>query len=326
MLDNPIRVTSKGMYDMGEVECIYTNDYKKIFTMFDYVDACTGGLIMGDVSLLSGRTGSGKSEFINQLAVGAIQQGHKVLVYSGEIVKERHLSNILCKIVGSKHIEQVKRKLYDGREASKYFDCKVKPYAEEKARTWIKDRYFICDNSKLKGNVIDGLLEAMRRAYNEHGVNYFIIDNLMTVLAKVSSRNMLDVQTDFTNQLVEFASTYNVHVSLVAHPRKSNGSNAVDTDIVAGSSNIVNLVSLSLFISRTTEDEKREFLNKGKDAPDSFLICTKNRTTGDCFKMPLFFNKLSKTFSSERDKEPCYTWDRAEQFSLIDSEFDDLPF
>lgn len=328
ILKNTVDIMPPNVTDISKVDCIYTNQLRKIYSMFDYVDAKTGGMILGDVWLLTGRTGAGKTELSIQLSLAAIQQEHKVFVYSGEIPKERYISNLLGKIVGSKYIKKVPRKLYGGREAKTEYDSWIEPHIEAKAKEWLKNKYYIYDSTTMpKINEYEYLLHVMEMAHKENGCTMFVVDNLMSLMCSASGNNLLQQQSDFTNKLVAFAKKYNVHVQLVAHPRKTIG-DEIKNDDVAGSSNITNLAHVVISVHKTTDEEKREDEEKGRDPRDSIIKCSKNRTTGETFKYPLFFNKDSKTFTPVKGQEFTYDWDSAvqQEIKLTQEEIDELPF
>ena len=66
-----------------------------------------------------------------------------------------------------------------------------------------------------------------------------------------------DTQADLMDSIVNFAQYYNVHIFLVAHPKKPDG-NKLNVYDVAGASEIVNLSHNVVFISKIEEAEKRK--------------------------------------------------------------------
>jgi twinkle protein len=318
VLQAPIEVSHPSVTDISQVDSVYTNELSKIYTMFDYIDALTGGMILGDVWLLTGLTGSGKTQLSMELTLAAVQQHHKVFAYSGEIPKGRYLADLLCKVVGSDYIKEVPRKLYGGREAQKAYDSWIEPFVAQKAKLWLKNKYYIYDSTTITAtSEYEYILKVMEAAHKEQGCTMFVIDNLMSLMCSTASKDMQQEQSIFTNKLVEFGKKYNVHVQLVVHPRKIMGDKITNFDI-AGSSNIANLAHVILSVNRIDEEVKKKAIAEGKDAKDSEIICTKNRTTGDLFKYPLYFNNKSKTFSPVKDREFRYSWDAAKQQSLKD--------
>lgn len=313
VLDKPIEVSHPSVTDISEVSCICTNQLSKIYTMFDYIDAFTGGMILGDVWLLTGFTGSGKTQLSMELTLAAVQQDHKTFTYSGEIPKERYLADLLCKIVGDRYIKQVPRKLYGGREAQKAYDSWIEPHIADKAKVWLKNKYYIYDSTNITScNEYEYILKVMELAHKEHGCTMFVIDNLMSLMCSTISKDIFQEQSVFTNKLVEFAKKYNVHVQLVLHPRKTLGDKITNFDI-AGSSNIPNLAHVILSVSRIDDEQKKKASAEGKIPYDSEITCTKNRTTGELFKYPLYFNNKSKTFTPVKGQEIKYGWNIAEQ-------------
>lgn len=328
ILNTSIDIMPPNVTDISNVECIYTNQLRKIYTMFDYIDAKTGGMILGDLWVISGQTGSGKTELSTQLSLAAIQQDHKVFVYSGEIPKERYISNLVCKIVGSHYIKKVPRKLYGEREAKTEYDSWVEPHIAEKAKRWLANKYYIYDSTTMPAiSEHEYLLHVMELAHKENGCTMFIIDNLMSLMCTITGNNLFQVQSEFTNALVSFAKKYSVHVQLVAHPRKTNNS-SIKNDDISGSANIANLAHVVISVGKATEEEQQDDEKAGKEPRDTDILCTKNRTTGDTFCYPLYFNKVSKTFTPVKGQEFSYDWDSSVQqvLQLSKEEIDELPF
>jgi twinkle protein len=80
------------------------------------------------------------------------------------------------------------------------------------------------------------------------------VDNLMTARFSTSAdRDFFRAQSNFTGRLVEFAKKFEVHVHLVAHPRKSQG--ALEADDVSGSGDITNRADNVFSLDRLDEKD-----------------------------------------------------------------------
>ena len=62
-------------------------------------------------------------------------------------------------------------------------------------------------------------------------------------------------QSNFVGRLVEFAKREEVHVHLVAHPRKNDGKAMLDADEVGGSGDITNRAYNVFSLQRLTDQE-----------------------------------------------------------------------
>lgn len=73
------------------------------------VDKAIGGMYLGQVILITGKRGEGKSTLASQIFANAIDQGYSVFAYSGEL-PDYHFKNwIDLQIAGSQNIEMSKR-------------------------------------------------------------------------------------------------------------------------------------------------------------------------------------------------------------------------
>jgi twinkle protein len=64
-------------------------------------------------------------------------------------------------------------------------------------------------------------MKTMKTLAKRHGVKLFIIDNLQAVLHE-DATSLYSDQANFVQDCADFAASHNVHVILVAHPRKVN--------------------------------------------------------------------------------------------------------
>ena len=105
------------------------------------LDRTCGGLILGHVTLLSGKRGEGKSTFMSQIVAEAIEQGNAVFVYSGEL-PNYHFKNWLdLQIAGGNHIETEINKFGD----EEYY---LTNETVEKINKWFYKVYFTREYEK----------------------------------------------------------------------------------------------------------------------------------------------------------------------------------
>lgn len=260
-------------------------------------------MVKGELTVLSGYTGQGKSEVAINLGLYAIEQGAKLFVASSEMQTGALWERIATNATGIKdHTEE-------------YYNAIADYYAR---------KIFIYD--KLGMMEISNLLDAMQYVRDFLRIDFFIIDNLM----------MLDKKTDDYNKQLEhiqllsaFAKENNVIVLLVAHSRKpqtSSHTGALERVFsppgiheIHGASSIGNMIDnhLSVTINHTKKralaklkagvlaidlsDREQKSLNEG----DSILIRDKKREFGDYFYHSLHYDerfRRLKDFESERLK------------------------
>lgn len=246
---------------LADVKSRNLKDLPKIETGIKTLDRICGGLLLGHVTLLSGKRGEGKSTFMSQLIAEAIQQDMAVFAYSGEL-PNYHFKNWLdLQIAGNNHIEISKNKFGD----DEYF---LTDETVEIINNWYYDKAFIFDNDEVPGDDFKGLLNLITDSICRYNIKLVCIDNLMTAMECDVNTDLYRQQSNFVKSLEKIACQYGVAVILVAHPKKS--SFEFNNDTVSGSSDITNAVSFVWNYERAPEGEEC----------NGRLMITKNRMTG----------------------------------------------
>ena len=83
-------VPTLGLLNIAQVRAADLTSLPRLISGIAPIDRLTGGLYMGDLIILTGRRGEGKSTFLSQLTLEAVDQELNVCVYSGEITAERY--------------------------------------------------------------------------------------------------------------------------------------------------------------------------------------------------------------------------------------------
>lgn len=279
----------------------------KIKTNIRELDRICGGLLMGHVTLLSGKRGEGKSTFMSQIVAEALDQDNAVFVYSGEL-PNYHFKNWLdLQIAGSNHIESL---------INEYGDEEYYLSAEtvEKINSWYYDKAFIYDSEAIPEDDYEGLISTITDTICRYNIKLVCIDNLMTAMDCDARTDLFRQQSVFVKQLEKIAQQYDVAIILVAHPKKTNGD--FDNDAVSGSSDITNAVSYVWNYERGKEEE-----GTGK------IMVTKNRVTGGLLTgenaVKVYYSGKSKRIQSSvySNKEyGCFS----EPIIYNDAEFEEI--
>lgn len=295
---------------LADVESVNLNDLERIRTGFSSLDRVVDGFFMGQLVLLTGKRGEGKSTFMGQLIAEALNQGYKVLAYSGELPGYQFKRWLDFQLAGPQNVITT----YNVYSDPKY------SLGEETVKSlnrWYYDNAFLYDNNSLSGDEYESLLETIERAIQRYGVKLVCIDNLMTAIDVINADNQFVQQSQFVRSLKQIAVRYNVVVLLVAHPKKTDGK-VTDNDAVFGSSDITNRADIVMSYVKNPEGETAG----GK------VFVMKNRMTG---KLALGDNAVAMEYepSSKRiyqaGSSPRYKygWEKAD--AEFDA-FDDLPF
>jgi replicative DNA helicase len=114
-----------GARSMGDVARSFLDNFQAVCecdrpcigmrTSLPVLDAMTTGLRGGDYTIVAGRTGQGKSTFIQQIAMANARDGHKVYVASLEMTSEMFMGRGISMITGIAH-DDIRDPRYLGRE------------------------------------------------------------------------------------------------------------------------------------------------------------------------------------------------------------------
>lgn len=295
---------------LADVESVDLNDLERIRTGFSNLDRVVDGFFMGQLVLLTGKRGEGKSTLMGQLMAEALNQGYKVLAYSGELPGYQFKRWLDFQLAGPQNVLTTYNVYSDPRYS-------LEEDTVQRLNRWYYDNAFLYDNNSLNGDEYESLLETIEKTIQRYGVKLVCVDNLMTAIDVASADSQYIQQSQFVRSLKQIAVRYNVVVLLVAHPKKTDGK-VTDNDAVSGSSDITNRADIVLSYVKNAEGE----------APGGKVFVMKNRMTG---KLALGDGAVAMEYepSSKRiyqaGSSPSYKYD----WERIPAEFgsaDDLPF
>lgn len=289
----PVRHTK----DITDIQRRNLADIPHMGTGIPELDNVLGGLFMGQVVILTGPRGDGKSTFASQLAVMAVDAGYKVFFYSAELPDWQFRAWLDLQVAGDEYIH----------------NGKVDDDAMAAIEKWYKGKITVYDNTfddDEEESEEQSVLNAVKSCIKQMGTNVVFLDNLMTVVDNGSSENENTQQTRFVKEVSRIAKRYNILIVLVAHPRKSSGPRNFDMDDISGSANITNLADVVMRYARPTQ-------KKGEEIPDArtkrILTVQKNRNDGRLQTMgiSLGYSETSKrifSIQSEMWKYKKYGW------------------
>ncbi len=298
---------------LAEVREIDLNSLPKIETGIGVLDRLIGGIYFGQVCLLSGKRGEGKSILASQIGAAALSQNIKCLFYSGEL-PDYHFKNWLE--------SQICGRGYITREKNAWGDpvYSIPEEYKKQINEWYYDKAFIYDNnSAMIGDDETELLTTIEQTIRRYGVKFVLLDNLMTAIDVGANEEQYFAQSKFVKRLKQIAVKYDVAVLLIAHPRKTVGGRKeiVDSDDISGSSDITNAVDVVLSYVRGDET-----------APDTGRIyIAKNRLSGIVrTKIPLkvgYDPPSKRIYDLASGCDYSYGWFKSEEILAADG---DLPF
>ena len=221
-IDNAEMSLSLQVKDMADVEYVDLSMIPKVKTGFRKLDMLLGGGFMyGQVVLLTGKRGNGKSTFASHLLVRALQQDKNCFIYSGE------LPNFWVK-------NWVDRQIYG---------VKVLTNSQiEECENWYRGRLYVYNSDIVELDELDDLLTVLEDTIVKKDIKFAVIDNLMTAIEANTNEQLYRKQSEFVGKLAKMAKAYEMVIALVAHPRKTQRD--FDNDDVSGSADITNRVDV----------------------------------------------------------------------------------
>lgn len=274
-----------------------------------------GGVYYGQVCLLSGKRGEGKSTFMSQMFADALEQGINAFVYSGELRNADFKRCLNSQLAG---IDFMKKRLNEFNEEDWYVDAET----SKKIAEWYRGRAFIYDTDSIMNDDTIDLIGTIKRVITQNAVQFVCIDNLMTAMDIIPTKDDLySAQGKFVGDLKNIARTYNIAIVLVAHQRKAGKdqqqADSFDNDTVSGSADVTNKVDIVINYSRAKEE----------DTHDSNIQVGKNRLVGTLRRgdnaIKMRYSPVTKRVFEERSLTKHYGWEKS--YANVTEEID-VPF
>lgn len=288
---------------MTDVQYVDMSKMASIPTGYKELDKKIIGLLLGDVTVLSGGSGAGKSSWIDCVALNAIQRGYKVGIWSGELQDFRFQSWINQIAAGKNYV--CKR---EGFENYYYAPKNI----SNQISNWLEGKLFLYNNNY--GSKWQQLFADVKELVDKEGVQLIVLDNLMALQIDNYEGDKYTQQTKFINDLKEYAKAKNVHVLLVCHPRKEGI--FLRKESISGTADLTNLADSVFIIHRIGKDfEQRagEFFGKDKVIPylkyNSVIEVCKNRSMGVIdLLVGMYYEVESRRLKNEISENIVYGW------------------
>jgi twinkle protein len=202
------------------LEGVYTVDDYKVDVKHLYSNGMMGGLStgmpsvdelftikQGQLSIVTGVPGSGKSEFIDQLMVNLAQKyDWKFAVASFENPPPLHIAKIAEKIVG--------KPFFDG------LTPRMSQQEADDALDYIHDHWMFLEQRGGEVTTLDSILDRAQQSVMRMGVRGLVIDPYNYIAQSQKVDNEHQGINEMLTRLVSFARSNGIHIWFIAHPAK----------------------------------------------------------------------------------------------------------
>jgi replicative DNA helicase len=287
---------------------------------FSELNYLTGGMEIGEVSIIAGETGSGKTTLVGQVQNRIMKDGDRVLAFYGESTIRKQFAIQLRQFTPYDRDTWEYKPYEKNGKKTNIGDYYIPVEAEEKARKFFEKRLYYYDCAK--GMKIHQIRDAIQFCKDKGNVKYVFIDNLMQV--DFTEGDELRAQKDATETLRRLAIEKEVHICLIAHYRK-NSERLIRRRIeeIAGTSQIGNKAACAINVIRLDSIDKstKEYRNMAEvlkrndhdiEKADAIIEVLKTRFNRIGF-VPLKYWHTTRTYSevkkdgtSEERQEPSY--------------------
>ncbi|KAF2352753.1 P-loop containing nucleoside triphosphate hydrolase [Trinorchestia longiramus] len=222
----------------------------------------------GEVTVLSGSTGAGKTTFLAEYSLDLTQQGVTTLWASLEVSKER-----LCEVL----LQQYSGAPLPSDRTS--FDALWHAFRQ-------LPLYFLDVHGQQP---LDLIMEAIRESVLVRGVRHVVVDNLQFMVGCQSNSGERWQHQDMAMAAFRsFATQYNCHVTLIVHPRKLQAGETLTLQTIGGGARVTqeadNVLLLQVQGANPVSSRKA-------------IEVVKNRYGGHLGIVPIKFQQESLTFS-----------------------------
>ena len=296
-------VNISGILKLADVPALDLNQISKVPSGISGLDKSIGGFMMGQVSVWTGVNSSGKSTFLGQVLLEAINNDFSVCAFSGELPAPLFRYWIELQAAGRANIKHRHDPATDSN------DPFVPAQTSQNIREWYRDKFYLYDNTGAI--TADAVMKVFEYAARRYDCKVFFADNLMMLVTGYEDyyRN----QSDFIKKAANFCKKFDCHMHIVAHPRKAEG--RITKMDIAGSGDITNLADNVFALHRITEEEREDKKMIRFAECDALLDVFKNRFRGrQEITIGMKFDKDSKRFYQATDETALtknYGWDKS---------------
>lgn len=280
------------------------------------LDKAIVGLGMGQLVVVTGIRGGGKTTFIGQIVCNFINNGYSGLLCSFEMSNPRLKKWLNVQALGEYNLTQ--QISVTGKE---YYEPKTQAL-KEKVESWINERLEVYDNLSFNVHKVAQDIEA--RLKENPSIKFIILDNLMKLDSDELKDDKYKAQSKLVKDLQVYAQSRGICVILVAHPNKVKTLPRIED--VGGSGDIINTADTVLLIHRVT----RDFVTRAKDQYgweennpvfeySNIIEVAKDREFGtEDTLVGVYFEPKAKRFLNYKGENIKYSWQQEPKQGKLD--------
>ena len=302
IIDKAINQMPSGLLDVSNLhyQSLVETRNEGIETGFIEYDSHVEDWKEGQLTVIFGRNGEGKTTFISQIIAHCLEKKVKTFLYSGEMSNDKIQNWIYRQLVGNKqgYLRAIQTK-YN-------LKTEVNPATIKIIKQWHKETFYLFDRQADAVNRnLDSFFKLMEMSAQRYSVKLFVIDNLMSKLEE-NADSLYSDQANFVQRCKDFAINNKCHVVLIAHPNKekqeiNNGKPNLEKTDISGSNNIANKADNIIAVERNWSDDAEY---------DAIITSLKDREGGDRKVMKFNFSKNTLRFYNNETKETAkYSWE-----------------
>ena len=288
---------------MKDIKRVDITELLSIPTGYEALDKKIVGLFAGELTVMSGLNASGKTSWLDCLALNVIQQGFKVGIWSGEMQDWRFQGWINQIAAGKTYVK--KKQGYENL----YY---VPNSYSERIEGWLDNKLFLYNNAY--GARWQQLFNDIKELVEEQKVQLIILDNLAALSISDYDGEKYSRQTKFILDVKDYAKQKNIHIILVCHPRKENF--FLRKESISGTADLTNIADNVFLLHRVGKDfETRagEFFGKDKALEymqfGNVLEVAKNRQFGVVDHLVgMYFEMESRRLKNSVAEHIIYGW------------------
>lgn len=304
----PIKETEekgKKWLSMKDIKRVDISELLSIPTGYHELDKKIIGLFAGELTVMSGLNASGKTSWLDCLALNVVQKGFKVAIWSGEMQDWRFQGWLNQMAAGKSYVRK--------KQGFENFYYTPTQYCE-KIEEWLEGKMFLYNNSY--GSKWEQLFNDVKEVVEQESVHLVILDNLAALDISGYDGEKYSKQTKFILDLKEYAKQTNIHVILVCHPRKENY--FLRKESISGTADLTNIADNLFLIHRVGNDfEKRagEFFGVDKVQPylefSNVIEVAKNRQMGVVdYLVGMYFEQESRRLKNTVAEHLVFDWQK----------------